>query len=494
MQLSEQQLSKLTATDADRTLTDSPGVRGRVRAGVDGKISVSFLFRYRFDGKHRDAPLGTWPHKSLHDIRRAVLDAKTQLEAGIDLVGQKQEARKSLQLVSAARDKLLATQRQDIALAECSFKALFEAWLEDGTIAKNKDAMKSSVTRHLCMFLDRPAGTIFGDEFVPVLRAIASKTKSVAIALFRIIRRMYGWALTHSKWTTVIRFSPLAATKQHIITGQYLRKFNKRALRPHEIPLLDRRIQETHIPEDRAVWGKARMTPLPADSEHGIWILLGTMMRVGELCNSLRSYVNFERREWRLPPDIVKTENQHVIHLSDFVIGHLEKLFALSDSPWVMPHPDDPMQPMPPQLFSKRIGDRQKPRRARKTKTRQSPTWTGLDLPGGRWMLHDLRRTGASLMQEQMILPVVIERCLNHFQESDIRRTYQVYAYEPQMKEAWLVLGQYLDQLLNPTEPGIERRPVAPPPVPAEEDWEVLPAARHWRRSPSAVVIGKLPA
>ncbi|WP_144403881.1 tyrosine-type recombinase/integrase [Caballeronia cordobensis] len=186
---------------------------------------------------------------------------------------------------------------------------------------------------------------------------------------------------------------PLAATKQYIVSGEYLRKFNKRALRPYEIPLLDTKIQATHIPEDRAVWGKARMTPLPADSEHGISVLLGTMVRVGELCNSLRSYVNFERREWCLPPEIVKTDNEHVIHLSDFVIGNLEKLFALSDSPWVMPHPYDPLQLMPPELFPKRIGDWQKPRRARKIRTRQSPSWTSLELPGGRWVLHDLRRS-----------------------------------------------------------------------------------------------------
>jgi hypothetical protein len=48
--------------------------------------------------------------------------------------------------------------------------------------------------------------------------------------------------------------------------------------------------------------------------------------------------------------------------LSDFVIEHLRALFAPTDSPWVMPHPDDPRQPMPPELFSKRIGDRQSPK------------------------------------------------------------------------------------------------------------------------------------
>jgi hypothetical protein len=118
----------------------------------------------------------------------------------------------------------------------------------------------------------------------------------------------------------------------------------------------EQQIGGTHIPDDRAAWGRARMTPLPTANKHGLWVLLGTMLRVGELCGSLRCYIDLQRREWRLPPELVKTEAEHVVYVSDFAIEHLRAFFALTDSPWVLPHPNDTRKPIPPELFSKRIG------------------------------------------------------------------------------------------------------------------------------------------
>jgi hypothetical protein len=118
------------------------------------------------------------------------------------------------------------------------------------------------------------------------------------------------------------------------------------------------------------------MTPLPTATKHGLWVLLGTMLRVGELCGSLRCYIDLQRREWRLPPELLKAKAEHVVYLSDFVIEHLRALFALTDSPWTLPHPNDARQPMPPELLFKPIGDRQPSMSVRTLKTKPSPTWT----------------------------------------------------------------------------------------------------------------------
>jgi hypothetical protein len=77
-----------------------------------------------------------------------------------------------------------------------------------------------------------------------------------------------------------------------------------------------------------------------------------------------------------LPPELVKTEAEHVVYVSDFAIEHLRAFFALTDSPWVLPHPNDARQPMAPELFFKRIGDRQPSISDRTLKTKPSPTWT----------------------------------------------------------------------------------------------------------------------
>jgi integrase len=490
MALTELKLKNLSSADAGRKLRDSENCTGKVRVGVDGSISVYFSYRYRFDGDQpKDATLGTWPKSSLTAIRIKLFELKAQIEAGIDPVEQKREQREQQRIAAEARAKVRAAREEtnkQLGTMHPTFGDLFKDWLAHGTISKSKDKLTRTVEIHLFPHFElRPVASLDEPDYLPVLQAIACKSgndrkgmKSTALKLFSLIRRMYLWALGRHAWRNVVTFSPLAATLPHLVTGQYFRKFRTRALQPFEVQLLPQKIAATHVLADPAVWGRARMTPLQPENEHGIWVVLGTMVRVGELCGSKRSYIDFKRRQWRLPSSLTKTENEHIVYLSDFVIEHLQALFALVDSPWVIPHPEDATRPMPPELFSKRIGDRQTPKGRRVIKTRQSPTWTSLEVPGGRWTVHDLRRTGATFMQSMHTLPDVIERCLNHVQENDIRRTYQTYAYENEKRDAWLMLGQYLDQLMN------RRRPVEPLAEPIVEDWEVLPALHRKGRMP----------
>lgn len=63
--------------------------------------------------------------------------------------------------------------------------------------------------------------------------------------------------------------------------------------------------------------------------------------------------------------------------------------------------------------------------------------------------MHDLRRTAATIMGDLGIRPEVIDRCLNHKEQNKVRRTYQRYSYQPEMKEAWQLLGQRLEALTS---------------------------------------------
>ncbi len=46
------------------------------------------------------------------------------------------------------------------------------------------------------------------------------------------------------------------------------------------------------------------------------------------------------------------------------------------------------------------------------------------------------------------VLPEVGERYLNHTEENNVKRIYQRYGYEPEMKRAWELLGDHLDKLI----------------------------------------------
>lgn len=45
------------------------------------------------------------------------------------------------------------------------------------------------------------------------------------------------------------------------------------------------------------------------------------------------------------------------------------------------------------------------------------------------------------------VLSEVAERCLNHMEENKIKRIYQRYGYEIEMRQAWEKLGERLDLL-----------------------------------------------
>ena len=60
-----------------------------------------------------------------------------------------------------------------------------------------------------------------------------------------------------------------------------------------------------------------------------------------------------------------------------------------------------------------------------------------------------MRRTAATLMTALGVLPDVAEKCLNHTEESRVKRTYQRYNYDAEKREAWHLLGKRLALLTS---------------------------------------------
>lgn len=55
----------------------------------------------------------------------------------------------------------------------------------------------------------------------------------------------------------------------------------------------------------------------------------------------------------------------------------------------------------------------------------------------------------ATMMAGLQNPPHVVELCLNHMESNRMKRIYQLYEYEPQMKTAWNALGKRLEELLG---------------------------------------------
>jgi integrase len=74
------------------------------------------------------------------------------------------------------------------------------------------------------------------------------------------------------------------------------------------------------------------------------------------------------------------------------------------------------------------------------------------------WTPHDLRRTGATLMQKLKINREVINLCQNHVIGSKVDRVYLLDDYADEKRDAWNKLGDRLETILSaPNEINLKR-------------------------------------
>ena len=77
----------------------------------------------------------------------------------------------------------------------------------------------------------------------------------------------------------------------------------------------------------------------------------------------------------------------------------------------------------------------------------RSKATLSLQLPGGRWTAHDLRRTTATLMARLGVSTDVIDECLNHKLQSKMARVYIQDRRLADQARAFDALGRRLAEL-----------------------------------------------
>lgn len=179
-----------------------------------------------------------------------------------------------------------------------------------------------------------------------------------------------------------------------------------------------------------------------------VWLALATCCRIGELLRAKWSDVHFQRRTWCIPSENSKNEKEHVIFLSDFAIEQFHKLKAITGGgEWCYPASRGTGH-ICPKTITKQVADRQRSGDPLSNRSKQTDA---LILSRGVWKPHDLRRTGATLMNILGVLPEVAERCLNHIEQNKVKRIYQRHGYENEMRDAWRMLGNHLQELIKKT-------------------------------------------
>lgn len=422
-------LEALRAEDHGRRLSMGNSMYGTVRSDQTGVISVYVVWRYRFGGRIRQIPLGTWKGKegeSLKALRILRNALAVEVKAGIDPIERKatERIRKDADQVEAQVNQL----NRHVALAEeqarLTVRGLFENWR--GIALKHRkdsgvEALRAFERDVFPLIGDMAAADVRKSHIQSIVdtmmaRDIVRMTKRVLSDL----RQMFGFALDRD----YVEADPTARIKKAKIGPDGER---------------DRVLSEAEL---IVLLKKLPLSGLAATSQCALLLQMATITRIGETVAARWDHVDFERRLWVLPD--TKNGKSHQVWLNDFALRQLKILRNLTGSTaWLFPN-SKLNGPLDSKTVTKQVADRQRTEGPMSGRTKQIDA---LQLAGGQWRPHDLRRTGASAMATLGALPDVIEKCLNHTEENKMKRIYQRATYEGPMQDAWRLWGERLSLL-----------------------------------------------
>ena len=449
--------TKLRAATAERNglyLRDGGGLRFRLLKPSANHRNGARLAEFHFKLKAED---GTYKSGALHlgtigdpftdatgKTRPFTLaDARSARNAARELVAKGIDPRQARRL-----SEIEAAEAQRHRLAELdarqTVKQAFERWrdLYLADVKNRKDAgtaVAELFERHVLPTVGELPLEGFKRGHVADLldRLMAKGLRRTANMTLSLLRQFVRYCAVRD-W---IAHDPTLALSKANFGGK--EKPRDRALSVNEIVELRERLPDAKLPERIG---------------HALWLILATGCRVGELAGARAVDFDLPGRLWHLPE--TKNGTAHIVHLSDFALRHADALLkTCGPSAYVLPgrgadvadgdaDNDDENggdRPVSDKLITKMVGDRQ---RTTPLKGRSKAVATLL-LARGKWTPHDLRRTLATRMREDLnVSSDVIERCLNHTPQG-IVATYQTGTLMAERKAAFEAWGQELDRLMT---------------------------------------------
>ncbi len=427
------ELQALTSQDNGRRVSMGESLYGTTRVGIDGMMSVHVVWRYKVGGKIRQTPIGTWRNssggKSLKELREKKDELALNLKKGIDPIEAKGADRLKKQADQIEAKQTQITRLRDLAAkdARMTVRGLFDLW-QRTDLKKRQDrgseALRAFEADVFPLIGDVAAADVTKAHIQRIIDTMLTRgVKRMTERVFSDLRQLFGFAMDRDH----IEADPTARIKKHKIGGSVER---------------DRVLSESELIE---FFKRLPVSGLVESSQCALTIQLATITRIGEVLGARWEHVDFERRLWTLPE--TKNGKRHTVQLNDMALRQFEALRQHTGlTEWVFPA-SRLNGPVCPKTVTKQVADRQ--RGEGEPMSGRSKQTDSLKLAGGQWRPHDLRRTGATLMAELGVLPEVIERCLNHTEQSRVKRIYQRAQYEAPMRDAWQRLGDRLALLAD---------------------------------------------
>ena len=435
------------------TLSDTDGLSGDVRVASNDNVSIAFRYGFKWQGKKAWHYCGTYPTRDMAAIREERDKARDLVKAGIDPRANKVAARIEAQ---ADVDAIINADEQKRTEA-LTFNDLYKVWIKDGV-------NRSDGNKYITQSFGKHAIPVLGNIEVrhltenhlrDVYRAIIAAGKTAtAVELSKDIGQMLRWAEKRKPWRALLidgNPTELVVIKQ-LVPNDYTKE-RKRQLSIEEIIKLQTIFDTTAQNYADAAQKIGTERPLKKEAQIALWLCLGTICRIGELLMTEWKHVNFEQRTWFIPAANTKGERgrkcDQLVYLSDFTLDQFKQLHVLTgDSEWAFParykegHVCE-------KTVSKQVGDRQVKFKSRTRKLQCRVENNSLVVGDEEWTPHDLRRTGATLMQKLKVSREVVNLCQNHVIGSKVDRVYLLDDYADEKREAWNKLGDRLEAILS---------------------------------------------
>jgi integrase len=355
-------------------------------AAVAPSGQITFRYDYRLNGRRETLTIGRYGPD------------------GISLAEARERCRAARKLVAEGRSPAQEKQREKRRLAAAqNFGAAGKRWFKEARMAESTRSMRKAIFNRdiLPVWKNRLLTEITPDD----LRALCNKVKdrgapATAIHVRDIVKQIYGFAILHGE-----KVANPADEVGPASIATFVPK--DRALSPTEIRILLQELE--HVPT------------LPT-IRLGLRLILLTMVRKSELLDAIWDEVDFENALWAIPKERMKRAKPHNVYLSR---QSLDIMIALktcaANSRYVLPSRYDADTPMSRATFNRIT--MAVVERARKK-----------GLPLEPFTVHDLRRTGSTLLNELGFNSDWIEKCLAHEKGRSSRGVYNKAEYEQQRR------------------------------------------------------------
>jgi len=434
------------------TLSDGGGLSGEVRVN-SGTVSIVFRCAFKWQGKVCWHYCGVYPVTDMAAIRNERDKARNLIKTGIDPRANKVAVKIEAQ---AAVAEVIRADEQKRTEA-FTFNDLYKVWIKDGVNRSDGNKyITGSFGKHAIPALGNiEVRQLTENHLRDVYRAIIAAGKTpTAVELSKDIGQMLRWAEKRKPWRALLidgNPAELVDIKQ-LVPNDYTKE-RKRQLSIEEIVKLQTIFDATAQNYADAPKKTGTERPLKKEAQIALWLCLGTICRIGELLMTEWKHVNFEQRTWFIPAANTKGERgrkcAQLVYLSDLTLDQFKQLHTLTgDSAWAFPshlkegHVNE-------KSVSKLVGDRQVQFKQRSRKFQSRVENNSLVIGDEEWTPHDLRRTGATLMQKLKISREVINLCQNHVIGTKVDRVYLLDDYADEKRAAWNKLGDRLEAILS---------------------------------------------